>query len=131
MRVTVYLNEARGSFFGFNVDDYAALRQAAQFELDPELTAGADPMLILNHVYEQLNVGGDMVPATEWTTRYRAERNRSLSVGDVVVIGETAWAVDHIGFATITTEALAAGIARFAKAMSNVLDEIDNQRGTE
>lgn len=102
MRVTVYLNEGPGRFFKFDPAE-ARLLLAAAFELDPKDWPVEH---LLSHIYEQLNVGGDMVEATEWTERYRANRNRSLSVGDVVVLGETAWAVASFGFDRITTEAL-------------------------
>jgi hypothetical protein len=105
--VKVYLNEGPNGFSEFG--PRSELHLAIQFEFDQ---GGAHPQYLLNHVYEQLNIGGDLVPAEPWTTVYRANRNRSLSVGDVVVIGETAWAVARIGFETITTEALVAAIEK-------------------
>jgi hypothetical protein len=114
--VKVYLNEGDDHFFGFRnkFGNAPALRLAAQFDLldEPALQPDREPTRILNHVYEQLNVGGDMVPAEPWTTVYRVNRNRSLSVGDVVVVGESAWAVASCGFESITTEALVAAIQK-------------------
>jgi hypothetical protein len=81
------------------LSDYAPgnrLVEAASFELDYPEVGGVEQLL--EHVYEQLNVGGDIVPATEWTTKYRAEGNRSLSVGDVVLLGETAWTCSSFGW---------------------------------
>lgn len=39
---------------------------------------------ILARIFEQLNVGGDMVPAEDYTVAYRMAGHRSLSVGDLV-----------------------------------------------
>lgn len=118
MQVKVYLNEARGSMaFGFDPEG-AQLRLATEFEIGPDAPqanlaakqelAGEKPVSfgILGYVFEQLNIGGDLVPATDWTEAYRADGNRSLSVGDVITVGETAWTVDHLGFSTITTDEL-------------------------
>lgn len=99
MHVTVYHNEGPNHFQPFGPRSVLVL--AAKFEVD-----ATDPIRALNEIYEQLNVGGDMVPATEYTKRYRANQFRSLSVGDVVVLGETAWAVDRFGFQIIPTDAL-------------------------
>jgi hypothetical protein len=46
---------------------------------------------ILNRIYEQLNVGGDIVPAEAYTVDYRMAGHRSLSVGDLVTL---EW--DHV-----------------------------------
>lgn len=104
--IRVYLNEGEDHYFGFNPET-AELRLAATWEhpLDGAgrpLSSKGEPLTgsgLLAEIYRQLNVGGDLVPATEYTERYRAGRNRSLSVGDVVVVGETAFAVARFGFA--------------------------------
>ena len=46
---------------------------------------------VLNRIYEQLNVGGDIFPAEAYTVDYRMAGHRSLSVGDLVVL---EW--DHV-----------------------------------
>ena len=101
----VYLNEGTDFFNNFNVDT-AQLRLAATFDIDPS----GDPKTDLHDIYEQLNVGGDMVPAEEYTDRYRAAGNRSLSVGDVVILGEIGWTVAQYGWDTISTADLVKAI---------------------
>ena len=105
--VRVYLNDGEDSFFGFKnkFGTPDLLRLAATFEVDERVTG--DPVdnvyLILESVYEQLNIGGDMIPAADYTVEYRANRNRSLSVGDVVAVGESAFAVGSFGWDKIST----------------------------
>lgn len=67
------------------------LLQAAKFELSPP--ACGQIKRILDIIYEQLNIDE---PRADWAIAYRANRHRSLSVGDVVVIGEQAWACDRL-----------------------------------
>ncbi len=109
--VTVYLTDARASG-GFDPAT-AALRLAVTFELDARVTG--DPRenvyLILRAVFEQLNIGGDLIAASDYTERYRAGGNRSLSVGDVVVVGESAFAVGRWGFDPISCAALSTALA--------------------
>lgn len=111
--VKVYLNESRDSFAGFvNQFSPAALRKVIEFDLDGR--AVGDPAtnvnLILESVFEQLNIGGDLIPAAEYTKVYRQNRNRSLSVGDVVVVGETAFSCESAGWKAISTDALTAAL---------------------
>ena len=100
MKVQVYLNEAPGHFDGFN-PFRAALRLAVEFEIDAEAphTFGEEAegvyTGILSEVYTQLNVGGDLYPAEPYTFEYRKAGNRSLSVGDLVVL-------THDSYSTIT-----------------------------
>lgn len=58
---------------------------------------------LLEYVYDQLNIDS---PTESWAKEYRDYRFRSLSVGDVVTVGESAWAVDKYGFVqtTVTRE---------------------------
>ena len=110
LRATVYLNDAPHSFSGFNRVGPARLRRAASFELS--IPAGTRPVhtataAALEHVFEQLNVDD---PATAWAQCYRLARHRSLSVGDVVVIGETAWAVAAIGWSPVSADEFAAAL---------------------
>lgn len=123
MKITIHLNEARGSSFDGFTPSTAELTDAGTYELpatqyipDAHLPGhthqeGLDNQElyvkdVLNHVYDQLNVGGDLVPADEFTTAYRAAGHRSLSVGDLVTIEDDSrftgyrgtWAVDRYGF---------------------------------
>ena len=109
---TVYLNEAPNSFLGFNRINPAQLRRAATFELP--IPTGTRPQrsaidTALAQVFEQLNID---TPTAAWAQQYRAAGNRSLSVGDVVAIGETAWAVASFGWTPVSAEQLSAAITR-------------------
>lgn len=116
--IKVFLNEGEDNFFGF-VNDFAnapALRLAAEFDLvlpSVRLIDGK-PLDVLERVFEQLNIGGDLVPAEPWTDAYRAAGNRSLSVGDVVVVGEAAFAVGSYGWDAVPTGDLVAAINKEA-----------------
>lgn len=117
--IKVYLNESRDSFFGFrNEFSSPELRLAAEFVVDGPATdfIKGKPIGVLEEVFEQLNVGGDIVPATDWTTEYRANGNRSLSVGDVVVVGESAFAVGRFGWDDVSTSELVEAIGGAATA---------------
>lgn len=56
---------------------------------------------LLENIYMQLNLDE---PTQEWAKAYRIARNRSLSVGDVVQVGETAWAVANMGFTQVSID---------------------------
>jgi hypothetical protein len=58
--------------------------------------------MLLKIIWEQLNIDE---PRAEWALDYRARRNRSLSVGDVVVVGEQAFACDRVGWSPIRLDA--------------------------
>lgn len=75
------------------VDDFSdrrGYRLAGEFDLD-EFDGEKDHYAALEHVFEQLNVGGDLIPATDWCKEYRAAGNASLSVEDIVVLGDKPW----------------------------------------
>lgn len=123
MKVTIHLNADRDSFRGFTPSK-ALLTDAGTYDLPasqyvpdryiPGMTH--DEALenqelyvndILNYVFEQLNVGGDVVPAAPFTEDYRAAGHRSLSVGDLVTLDDTenswagfrgTYAVERFGF---------------------------------
>lgn len=74
----VYINDADGSFGGFKPQHVDELRLAAEFTVPTD----RHQLSLLDDIYTELNVGGtylDQAPG------YRLRRNRSLSVGDVVV----------------------------------------------
>lgn len=105
MTTTVYLNEGDNMFRPFD-ENRSALRKAIEFDS----TDGLD------RIFEQLNIGGDMVPAQPYTTEYRTAGNRSLSVGDVVALGTgEAFAVDMIGWTPITDAAVLAANQRYER----------------
>ena len=107
---TVYLNDADDHFFGFNVYAPARLRHAAHFDLpllDHTPVQCAAPGA-LELIFEQLNIAA---PQHSWAADYRRAGHRSLSVGDVVVLAETAWACAPVGWTAISAEELRAAIA--------------------
>lgn len=105
--VAVYLNDAPPAHSrGFDPAT-ASLRRAAQFYVT--LVAGAPAEYVaegvLETVFEQLNIDH---PETTWALQWRLDRNRSLSVGDVVTVGETAWACAPLGWQRVTADQLRA-----------------------
>jgi hypothetical protein len=98
MKVTVkvLLNRAN-RFQPYNDGD--SLEQALSFESG--LPACGNMSRLLEIVFEQLN----MEPRTDWAIDYRANGHRSLSVGDVVVIGEQAYACDRAGWTAVSVRA--------------------------
>jgi hypothetical protein len=91
------------------------LCEAIVFDFEmPSVSELASPLL-LRTIFEQLNIAARCCapPKADWAIEYRRRGNRSLSVGDVVVIGEQAWAVEnyprgwrHIGHADWTPVSL-------------------------
>lgn len=105
----VYLNDGDDHFSGFNRYAPAKLREAARFDLEildhvptQHVIPGA-----LEIVFEQLNIPS---PHHSWAIAYRRAGQRSLSVGDVVVIGETAWACASSGWDLLTADQLHAAL---------------------
>jgi hypothetical protein len=88
---SVYLNEGRGHFCGY--EEGHPLVHAASFDLDlsADVTdADGIPYKALGLVFQELNIDD---PQQLWAIEYRRNRHRSLSGGDVVVVGEVAFAV--------------------------------------
>lgn len=98
-KVTVKVLLNCGSmFWKYHAGDH--LLQALVFECGFPACGSVDRLLDI--VYEQLNIDE---PKADWAIDYRARRNRSLSVGDVVVVGEQAWAVTSWGFTPVSVMA--------------------------
>jgi hypothetical protein len=102
----VFLNTSRDAYNGF-INDYSppSVHLALKIQLDDTIAHNVfdgAPVQALELVFDQLNMGADY----RWAMQYRADGNRSLSTGDVVVIGETAWAVEDFGWRRITTDQL-------------------------
>jgi hypothetical protein len=101
---TVYLNDGHLQMLGFGAHGPAQLRAAASFTLaaaghpHPDAVTAA-----LETVFAQLNIDH---PDQPWALKYRLAGHRSLSVGDVVVIGETAWACAPSGWDLLTADQL-------------------------
>ncbi|GAA1624114.1 hypothetical protein GCM10009733_020950 [Nonomuraea maheshkhaliensis] len=78
-----------GMFAAWQPDD--AMIKVFAFQIPAE--AARTPDRVLAETWRIFNVGDD-----ELARSYRARRLRSLSVGDVVAIGELAWAYNPIGY---------------------------------
>lgn len=57
---------------------------------------------MLNAIFVELNIDE---PRTDWGKDYRNARNRSLSVGDVITVGEMAYACEPMGWRAVTVRA--------------------------
>jgi hypothetical protein len=142
MKVTIHLNEAPGSYIRGFVPSKAELVDAGTYDLpdfeyiptfaglvtvmEPEAARAEQEgyaMSVLNRIYEQLNIGGDLIPAQPYTEAYRAAGHRSLSVGDLVTLDTTdqsllgfqgTYAVEKIGFSKVPAARLVIrrGLAR-------------------
>lgn len=113
MKYAIYLNESRDSFFGFDADN-AMMRYANGVDLDGVVHEN------LESIFEQLNIGGDLIPHSDLSRRYREDGNRSLSVGDVIAIlppanqsGPRYFAVASAGFKEIDPNAFVAARRRY------------------
>lgn len=96
--VQVWLNQSDGWNFwnGYTPGDKMLL--AAEYYADASMLPNHDesqPNAILNQAFRELNIDD---PTTEWAQQYREDRHRSLSVGDVVVVGESAYACARMGW---------------------------------
>lgn len=109
MRTTVYLNTSRDASFGFvNKFSPARLRVGMRFNYDTGI--GGASAANAEEIYTQLNVGGDLVPFEAYGMAWRAQGNRSLSVGDVIkfehATGTRLYAVASCGYEEISVEQL-------------------------
>lgn len=104
--VKIYTNDGEDHFMGFH----------NEFANNPELTlvfkcelhwedpfTGRFPFDVLDFVYDQTQAG---LGTTVMAVQYDSLRLRSLSVGDVVSVGETAFACEAFGWKKISTEEL-------------------------
>jgi hypothetical protein len=104
MHVTVYHNIARGpDERHINFDGYQPGQPLVPvFAYDVELLDGGIPelLLIAETAFEAFNADPGLLPTRtrDLATRYRARSLRSLSVGDVLRLGDTALACDPVGF---------------------------------
>ncbi|KMV19667.1 hypothetical protein ACT17_06425 [Mycolicibacterium conceptionense] len=110
LTVAVYLNDGTDFLRGFDPAT-ALLRKAASFDVLVSGSVSDSDAIdqVLEIVFEQLNIDS---PTRDWAQRYRATGNRSLSVGDVVAVGESAWSVARFGWAHVGSSELSAAIAR-------------------
>lgn len=101
---TVYLNEPASQLAGFGKLAPATLYAAASFTLAVSGPPNAEQIKAeLRKVFEQLNIDD---PEQPWAIQYQRDVHRAFSVGDVVVIGETAWACAPTGWDLLTADQL-------------------------
>lgn len=82
----------------FHADDQ--LRQVAQFGISMDAEATPDAVqTLLSIVADQLNRDA---PKALWGKDHRFRRDHTLSVGDVVTIGDQAWAHERTGWRRVT-----------------------------
>ena len=98
----IYHNESAHSFLGVNELSPAQLREVARFDIDIIRGRGCLMHSTLERIFAELNAEQ---PTDEWAIHYRTNGNPSLSVGDVVVLGEMAWACATAGWSPISTAA--------------------------
>lgn len=79
-----------------------ALQYAVNTDDDASLTDTARE-LICEQAFKVCNLDPEMLTGTEraHATQFRNRRNRSLSVGDVVMVGDVAMACMRMGFAQV------------------------------
>jgi hypothetical protein len=105
MRATIYHKTDRGNIFEpYEVGD--DIEQVFEFDLDDGELDNLSPRGAIGKAAEACYAAFNGHPINDrWAERadaYYAEQIRSLSVGDVVVIGEVAYAVERFGFAQVT-----------------------------
>lgn len=102
--VKIYTNDGEMHFRGFhaNLAELTMVMSHNLSVMDSELVpnAGGFPR-ILTHIYLATNVREN--PGA-FTAEYNKRELRSLSVGDVVSIGEAAWAVEPVGWKKLSTD---------------------------
>lgn len=100
----MYLNQGAYQSHGFGELAPAKLAAATAFTLTLTGQPSAEDVKgLLELIFEQLNIAD---PDQPWAHKYRLAGHRSLRVGDVVVIGETAWACASSGWKLLTAERL-------------------------
>lgn len=107
MPTTIVFAKTFANEFAAYRDEYTFVK-AAEFDqptaLITELMDGK-PIKALEEVFCNLNAHDGSGPLPDWAVAYFDNGNRSLSVGDVVVIGETAWRCAPFGWDRTTLDA--------------------------
>jgi hypothetical protein len=86
------------SFMPYEPGD--AVYLAVEYDVNAISYPEAD-QAVLDEAWDAFNVGDPAKDAR--VARYRRDRNRSLSVGDVIEIDGRAYTVDHFGFDRLDT----------------------------
>ena len=100
MLIKIYLNDGEDHFFGFRnkFANSPELTMVYSFEVSEWPGVRPDIHAALAWVFMEFNSGEG-----KFANEYRAKRLRSLSVGDVVTIGETAWACESVGWSAVSS----------------------------
>lgn len=96
--VTAFVNEGPGRFFAFAPGD--TLVHAGTYTFEAE-----SPEAALNLIWEVGNRMAVDANGTEWPPTVR-----SLSVGDVLVVGDDVWSVAPVGFDPVPAAAWEVGL---------------------
>ena len=99
MKAQTYLNEGEGRFWRYTRDDL--LVTGPEVEIPDDAVRELGETTVAEAIWAVGNRVGADVSGVEWPSNVR-----SLSVGDVMVVGEAAFAVDHFGVKPITSEDL-------------------------
>jgi hypothetical protein len=99
MNAKIMLNTTRGSML-WKYHDGDQLDTVLEFEIAFPECGRIEQALDI--IWRELNIDE---PQTLWGQMYRLNRNRSLSMGDVVVLGETAFTPITIGWKRVTLTA--------------------------
>lgn len=106
MKVKIYTNDGEHHYYGFDVK-WAELTMVHSFdfpfEIGKEIFNREWMLKALDRIYMHLQAGVP-IQIDQWATEYFGKQLRSLSVGDVIAFGETAWSVDDSGFTLLTTD---------------------------
>ena len=100
--VKIFTNDGEDHFFGFD-ENKAELTLVFMFVLQvsaPDLEKF--PKSSLEWLFQETAIG----ETTGFAKLWRGKGLRSISVGDVVLLGETAFACESIGWKTISTDQL-------------------------
>lgn len=104
MNITVLHNTHEDHHFGYRPGH--PLTVVAEYDTVPDTNAFVADMVACEEAFRLFNIGDDPTfgEPSEIAVQYRRRRNRSLSVGDVVVVGTNAYAVASFGFDPITVD---------------------------
>ena len=113
MRIKTYLNEGPGMFWKYQPGD--KLVAGPDLDLTGRIdVAGLTGQQVEEAIAEAVFAIGNRM-GTDVNGKAWPRNVRSISVGDVVVIGESAWACESIGFKQIERFALDVSLSEYAK----------------